>query len=166
MANDKVVPAQATEPESEPPERRRTVLVWLIFVWTCFSVLSVIISIVVISLGLQPGGAQAPQLKVTPAQQVVSLGTAVVFFAGGLALFNLRARAVKLALIALLISVVGGLYNTLSLRFEDLPAPAGLEQTWGAGIRGLTIGSLALGWAIQGAVLAYALRLRRRGMLR
>jgi presenilin-like A22 family membrane protease len=92
----------------------------------------------------------------------VAVTSEVVYLIGALALFNLRARAVPLFALALAFSVA----DMLVLRSEGwgaLPddAPGAEPGQQLATVVGSTIGLLVFV-----ATLAYAARLRRRGVLR
>jgi hypothetical protein len=163
MINDLAARAKATQPEDELPERRRTVLVWLIFAYACYVLLSSIIFAGMALLGVQLNAAP----RLAPIYYVISLGGVACYFAGCLALFNLRAKAVAFLSVGLAINVALGIYSLLVMRLEDYPPPPGPldPATWQQYIRAIAIGSMVIGLAIYGAILAYAVRLRRRGIL-
>jgi hypothetical protein len=90
-----------------------------------------------------------------------------VYFAGGLALFNLRAKAVKFLALGLAFTLVAQVYSLITLRTADLTPPNGIDiDTWRGTLRAGVLWGLVGGVVIYGAILAYAVRLRRRGILR
>jgi hypothetical protein len=161
MSDDTGTHPMATEAETQPPERRRTILIWVIFVWACFSLISSVIGLGIYLLGMQRSG---PAMG-WESYALGFTGTAV-FFAGALALFNLQAKAVRFLAIALGISIITSVYSLLNLRAEDFgPPPPGVADLWPNAMWSFVfigeVGSLA----IFGAMLAYVIRLRRRGVL-
>jgi hypothetical protein len=162
---DDIAARAKTQLEDVLPERRRTVLVWVIFTFACFSLLSSIVTVGMALLGEQPSGIASPPLG--PIYYGISLVNMVFYFAGCLALFNLRAKAVVFLSIGLAVSVAGTIYALLVMRPEDWPPPPGTLDlaTWQQSMRVLIVGSAVIGVAIWGAILAYAVRLRRRGIL-
>jgi hypothetical protein len=165
MIDDMAGRGKTTQPEGDLPERRRTVLVWVIFAYAFFALLSTIVSFGMWLLGVQPFASTV--MRLGPTYCVISLVSLVLFFAGCLALFNLRAKAVVFLSINLVVYVVGGIYALLVVRLEDYPPPPGTQDlaVWQWGMRAATLGGIVMGLAIYGAILAYAVRLRRRGIL-
>jgi hypothetical protein len=103
MAEESKMPVSDTE--IELPERRRTVLIWLIFVGACFTVLDTVTSLVIALSGIELG-----QPKVTPISRTINVVDSVAFFLGGLAIFNLCANAVRWFGISLALNVAAAIY--------------------------------------------------------
>src|SRR5215831_17089369 len=124
--------APSEESEAQPPERRRTVLIWVIFAWICFGLLSALVVLGLSVLGIRLAGS--PQLGLL--QYVLSLISMSVYFAGGLALFNLRAKAVKFLALGLAFTLVAQVYGLITLRTADLTPPNGIDiDTWRGTLR-------------------------------
>jgi hypothetical protein len=157
MIDDLAERAKTTQPEDDLPERRRTVLVWVIFAFACYGLLASIVSLGMVLFGVQPSGI----VRLSPIRYVISLGTTVFYFAACLALFNLRAKAVVFLSIGLAINVAVGIYFLLMMRPEDYTPPPGTLDL----ARASALGGMVIGLAIWGAILAYAVRLRRQGIL-
>ena len=158
------------EIESEPPDRRRTVLIWVIFAYACFVVLFTIYAVVIYLLGWEPQSVQNTDLpdsikelnrpeitQMDGIQIIFLLASTSLFFAASLALFNLRAKAIRLFLFTLLINVAGQIYFLLKLKL------AGIELS--SLFLGSMWGGILFSLAIYGLILFYALRLRRKGVL-
>ncbi len=146
--------------ETAPAERRRSVWVWVILVYAGIALLGGTLFAAGEFMGYRPGGKSATPLS--PMYYAVAVTSEVVYLIGALALFNLRARAVPLFALALAFSVA----DMLVLRSEGwgaLPDDApGAEP----GQQLATAVGSAVGFLVFAATLAYAARLRRRGVLR
>ncbi len=160
MSDEPGSTAPSGEVESAPPERRRSVWVWVILAWASFVLIVGASFAAAEFMGFRPRGEGATPISAT--YYAVALTALVLYFVGALALFNLRARAVALLALGLVCNVA----DTLILRSEGwgaLPdgAPGAVHgQQLSAGI-GAALGVLSFA-----AILVYAVRLRRRGVLR
>ncbi len=162
----------AADPVSEmarEPKRHRPILVWIIFAWTCYSLVALLAGAGVALFSDPHGNVRAgvPIAHASPSYHLLMAITGAVLFAGGLALFKLRTKAVRLLLFAVGLYTVSAVYMAATLRAEDFPPPRpGMdERLWQLSIRsGLVFGDF-LGIATTGAIAMYAMRLRRRGLL-
>ena len=158
MTDETTRSTSESDSETDTPERRRTVLIWLVLAFMCFSVLNSLYAVAAIWLDLKDTGIPTTSSAFIPLF-VVSAG---VDFAAGLAVFNLRAAAVRLVAIGLAISVVVTLYWLVEVRPEDFGYVSGIPF-----FMTLLIATMAgVPLVIYGAILAFVLRLRRKGILR
>jgi len=143
----------ASESEEQGVQRRRTVAIWLILAFMCFSVLNTLTVVVARWMNWVPWVSQI-------SLPVVLLGvvSSAIDFAAGLALFNLRLAAVRLLIVGMLVSVVSSLLWVIggdpSKVFDFKFAAA----TFNA--------SIAAPLIIYGAIVWYAIKLQRQGILR
>ena len=158
MTGDTTERTSENETETETPERRRTVVIWLIFAFMCFSMLNTIYALAANWLDWKNLGVP----KMGPAFILLTVISGCVDFAAGLALFNLRTAAVRLLAIGLVVSVSLSLYWVVTFQptdFGDLS-----DVPFAVTLGGVFIVFVPL--VIYCFILVFALRLRRRGVLR
>ena len=149
-------PSPVSVRDADEPVRQRTIWIWVILVYSiCIAVMG-IISAVEFPFSDLAGGLRRSGLG--KAFTAIGLLTVPLFLAAGVVLFRLRALAVKLYLIyfclAVPISACSGLhidYSGLHMHVQPPTATYWID--------------VAFEILIDGAILLYAWRLRRRGVL-
>ena len=156
-----------TKSQTQPPERPRTILIWVIFVLACYWLIMSVIGLGMYLLGKQPSG-----FRMGWDIYGFSIICTALLFAGCLALFNLQAKAVRLLAISLGIYSVYTVYYLVKLRsggFDFGTPPPDIDPKVWQSLQTIRWPSALVGavmnLAIIGAIVAYAIRLRRRGML-
>lgn len=139
--------------EATPP-RKRPILVWVIFLFYLISCVQVIVGLFFVTAGgvdMAPA-QQAYLAKFTVMDRVIGYVNAGLTLIGVTLLFTLRKQAVNVLALAFALNM----FSTAVVWFKTDPAsvtsPAGLVAQ-------------ALGIALFGAVVFYAWRLGKRGML-
>ena len=141
-------------PTDAAPQRKRPILVWIIFLFYLISSVQVIVAMFFISAG---GVDMAPEqqaylAKFTALDRVMGYANAGLSLVGVTLLFSLRRQAVNVLALAFALN----LFSTAVVWFKTDPAavtsPTGLMAQ-------------ALGIAMFGLVVFYAWRLNKRGML-
>jgi magnesium-transporting ATPase (P-type) len=139
--------------EPQPP-RKRPILVWVIFLFYLISCVQVIVGLFFVTAGgvdMAPA-QQAYLAKFTIMDRVIGYVNAGLTLIGVTLLFTLRKQAVNVLALAFALNM----FSTAVVWFKTDPAsvvsPAGLVAQ-------------ALGIALFGAVVFYAWRLGKRGML-
>ena len=136
------------------PQRKRPILVWIIFLFYLISSVQVIVAMFFISAG---GVDMAPEqqaylARFTALDRVMGYANAGLSLIGVSLLFSLRRQAVNVLALAFALN----LFSTAVVWFKTDPAavtsPTGLMAQ-------------ALGIAMFGLVVFYAWRLNKRGML-
>jgi hypothetical protein len=134
------------------PSNSRPVWVWIISAYYVFSgVISLLFMWLLWNGTIPPEGAQGAALKsVTTLDWIGSQIISIVSLAGGVFLFLLRKRAVTFFLIGLVMSVVFNVYYAVRIKSSEAL---------------LALLIACVGWVIKIAVIWYARRLARRGVL-
>ncbi|MCI0590731.1 MAG: hypothetical protein L0Y67_03865 [Gammaproteobacteria bacterium] len=145
-----------SEESSERPERRRTVWIWVIFVWT---VLSAFIDVLLIGLMSYHTissqlGVPAPQIGIV-IKLVIEMVVIVIDLAAAWALLMLRSRAITLFAIGLVISIVTTAHS-LAMIPNYLSSMRAIGWIWWL---------VGIGFVTSTIFLLYAMQLRRRGVL-
>jgi hypothetical protein len=159
MSNSRNEPSVSLEEASQLPERRRTVWIWIIFVWYLLWGLLGVSSLWLVSYDTMFSEVQ-PKLGVPFPRfgfdiKIISTVVAVTNIAAAWSLFMLRSSAVKLFALALLMSVVSIAYSLIMIP-NYLAFMRASPGGWVGVPAGLGVGAI---------ILLYAMRLRRRGVL-
>ncbi|MCO6426984.1 hypothetical protein [Nitrosomonas communis] len=151
---------QESKAVSEQPERRRTLWIWVILAWMLFGAIIGIPSIWLVSYDTSYYDTIFSQLGVPVPQigfdfKLMGTVAAVINLAAAWALFMLRAHAVKLFALGLVMTIVMQAYSlTMIPNYLDyIRATTGLVFVF---IGGLIVPTI---------MLLYAMRLRRQGVL-
>ena len=133
-------------------------VIWLIFAFMCFSVLNTIFALAANWLDWKNTGIP----KMGSAFMLLTVISGCVDFAAGLALFNLRTASVRLLAIGLALTVFLSIYYLVTIRPTDFGYLSDVPFAVISGSVVITVVPLV----IYCAILVFALRLRRRGVLR
>ena len=141
-----------------PPVRQRTVLVWVILAFIAFGVIITPFTLWTL---------HSVYVRVPVTMYLGLTINLVVNIAAAIALFNLRASAIRYFALALVVALVHGIYHATSLEESHLVIPIGvdaaeyLSSLWAGQIVGVATSILTFA-----AILLYMVWLRRRGILR
>jgi hypothetical protein len=157
MPADTTVMAPSSKLDREQPERKRTVLIWVIFFYSCLTGVSSFY-LVSLWLGWEPidEAAQIQSLKPDTVQLILSVGESVMSFVAGWAVFNLRARAVYLWLFVVVLTGAYTVYTYGRLYSGGEFNNTFLQLMWPLSL---------LGVSIPASIFVYVLLLRRQKML-
>ncbi|MDJ0850632.1 MAG: hypothetical protein QNK04_19845 [Myxococcota bacterium] len=153
MSNPYTPPEADLTHGAEAP--RRPALVWVLTIWYWLAAVGSFVTLPLFLSGTIP----IPEPQRTFIQDssalytVQTLGSGALCLAFATALFRLRAAALALFIAVLLF----GLAST---------AIAVTDDQWFAAMGSMGLASTAISWVIQLAILAYVLRLKKRGVLR
>jgi hypothetical protein len=154
---------QESKAVSEQPERRRTLWIWVILAWMLLGAIIGIPSTWLVSYDTSYYDTISSQLGVPFPQigfdfKLMVTVAAVINLAAAWALFMLRAHAVKLFALGLVMNIVMQAYSlTMIPNYLDY-----IRAT--TGLTGLVFGLIG-GLIVPTIMLLYAMRLRRQGVL-
>ena len=139
---------------NEIASRRRPLGVWVVAALYLFSAGWMLLSLVLLASGAIP---LTPVLKayrawLTPLDWVFTLTISVTGLSGAVAFFLLRKIAVSLFQLALVLNVTFTIFHLTRSNWIEATGPSGIV-------------GLLLAWAIHIAVILYARRLAKRGVL-
>lgn len=144
----------------EPP--KRPVLVWVIFIFAMFGVFGGVIGVVMQMTGHMPmvnNAERAYIQSLTPFDHALSLIALLLSGFGALELFRLKKRAATVLAAYGLFKVATTAYIYMKPTYRAFLASMGSSNIF------RHVG-MYVGWAIIAAIIAYAFKLRRDGVLR
>jgi hypothetical protein len=160
MSNPYATPNSPLGDPPAPQDGKRPKLVWVIFLFSLFGVVSTLATTWLTITGNFPAPSEAhlDYMQNIPAyQHAISLAGIVVYLAAAIALFRMKAVAFTLFAVHFAVSVVAFGVNWFNPHYQALIADAGAVP----GLIGLVVG-----WGIAGSILWYAWRLKQQGRLR
>jgi len=136
------------------PNRKRPLGVWIVCAYFALSITGTVISLAQLLAGdMTLTQAQQDYFETLgPTDYAGGATTLLLSSWGAIELFRLRARAVKILLVVLVLNIGASLYHFLATNWSDALGMTGL-----AGV--------AAGLSLLAIILVYAWTLRRRGVL-
>jgi hypothetical protein len=150
--------ASPNSPVSDPPSQqdgKRPVLVWVIFLFSLFGVVTGALTTVMMATGNFPAFSEAQERfmdSIPLWQHGISLGAIALYLAAAVQLFRMKAAAFTLYFVQFGLSLLMFFVQLANPYYREVMATGFIP--------------LVIGWAISVAIIAYCWRLRRHGRLR